>query len=108
MKKNTLKILAVAVTTLSLSACAVKNDHSQFHGLGLTYHSNIEHNSDGSYIAAVEAAPAAGRKSGAIAYATTNAYEFCKEKGKNLNVISKETDSNFLVNGVAKLKFECN
>lgn len=106
--KHSLNIIVLALTLL-ISACAVKNDHTLFHGLGLTYHSKIETLPDGSHIAAVEAAPAAGRKNGAIAYATKNAYEYCKyNKGKSLKVLSTEIDTNFIVNGVARLKFECN
>lgn len=104
------KIFPIALTciaALSLSACAVKNDSTEFKGIGFTYNSNIEKTEDGYYIASVEAAPGAGRASGAVAYATTNASNYCLKQDKALKVLGDEKSSNYLINGVAKVKFNC-
>ncbi|QXB07702.1 hypothetical protein I6L80_15565 [Providencia rettgeri] len=95
------------IAALSLSACAVKNDSTEFKGLGFTYNSNIEKTDDGNYVASVEAAPGAGRENGAVAYATTNASNYCQKQNKALKVLSDERSSNYIINGVARVKFNC-
>ncbi|UNH37694.1 hypothetical protein [Moellerella wisconsensis] len=105
--KKTLPLIFICTAALSLSACAVKNDSTEFKGIGFTYNSDIEKTPDGNYVASVEAAPGAGRASGAVAYATTNASNYCQKQNKALKVLSDETSSNYLINGVAKVKFNC-
>lgn len=101
-------IFIVGLVSVSiLSGCAVKNDKTDFHGFGLTYSSNVKKISDGNYITEVEAAPMAGRVSGATGSAIENAVEFCKAQDKATRVVKTETDSHLLVNGVARLIFRC-
>ena len=104
MKK---KITALTLSTLFLiTGCAVQNDHTAFRGIGLTFNANIQKLEDGNYVAAVEAAPAAGRKTGAEGYALLNATKFCKEQDKNVKVIDTKLSSH-LQNGVARITFTC-
>lgn len=105
--KKILPLLFICSAVLSLSACAVKNESTEFKGIGFTYNSDINKTPDGYYVASVEAAPGAGRTSGAIAYATTNASKYCQKQDKALKILSDETSSNYLINGVAKVKFNC-
>jgi len=100
-------IFTLIVTCLSMSGCAVQNDKTKFHGLGLTYQSNVKKISDNLYEAEVEAAPAAGRTEGAIGTATKNASDFCKKKNKAFKEVKTEVDTNKFANGVAKLTFLC-
>lgn len=90
-----------------LSGCAVKNDRTNIQGLGMTYNSDIKDLDNGNYFAEVEAAPAAGRISGAIAQVNKNAVEYCKAQNKSMKEIKTESDSHFLINGVARLRFKC-
>lgn len=99
-------VLATLLTT-ALVGCAVQQDKTQINGLGLTYNSDIIQDKDGNYVSSVEAAPAAGRKSGAEGAAIKNATEYCKAQNKNLNIVNKEISSHLLANGVAKLTFQC-
>lgn len=98
---------ASVLSIMLLSGCAVKNDSTKLNGLGLTYQSNVSKLSDGRYFTEVEAAPAAGRLPGAMAQATQNAVNYCKLKNQTMKEIKTETESHLLVNGVAKLTFEC-
>ena len=100
-------LIASALFAVVLSGCAVQNDKTQFRGLGLTYNSGVTKDSDGNYVAAVEAAPLAGRIGGAEAYVLSNATAYCTKQGKIVKVIKQETDSHLLLNGVAKLTFQC-
>lgn len=104
---NKFTISAVFLSVMAISGCAVKNDITKFDGLGLTYQSNVSQLSDGTYFTEVEASPAAGRSPGAIGQATRNAADYCKAKGKTMKEIKMEAKSHALVNGVAKLQFEC-
>lgn len=100
-------ILLPAIFAALLTGCAVKNDKTQINGLGLSYQSDIQKTADGHYLASVESAPFAGRKSGAEAQAIKNASEYCSAQNKTLEVLSKETDSHLVVNGVAHITFDC-
>lgn len=105
LKKIIIPILITA--TVTLSGCAVQNDTTRFHGLGLTYQSNIQKLENGDNFVEVEAALAAGRTSGAIGAANTKASDFCRSQGKSMKEVKMETDSHLLVNGVARLTFRC-
>lgn len=99
--------LVAGLTALAvLSGCAVTNDYTKFKGIGLTFNSHIQDLGDGKYLAAVEAAPAAGRKSGAQGYALVNATKFCDEHDKSVKVLDTKLSSH-LQNGVAHLTFSC-
>lgn len=104
MKKT---LLAVALCAFALSGCAVKNDNTKFRGLALTYNSDVTQDAEGNYVAAVEAALDSGRKSGAEAYALKNATDFCAKQNKTVRVLKNETESHLLINGVARLTFQC-
>ncbi|WP_440515040.1 hypothetical protein [Serratia sarumanii] len=104
--KRTIVTITLTISAL-LSGCAVQNDKTQFHGLGLTYQSNIKTLVNGDYMAEVEAAPAAGRINGAIGTASKKASDFCKVKNKAMKEIITEIDTHLLVNGVARLTFQC-
>lgn len=104
MKKN---ILTAALCALALTGCAVKNNDTKFKGLGLTYSSEVTQNAEGNYVTAVEASLIAGRQGGAEAYVLKNAADFCAERNKTVRVLKKETDSHLLINGVARLTFQC-
>nr|WP_174505645.1 hypothetical protein [Acinetobacter sp. Marseille-Q1620] len=101
------KMLLLPLLLLVFTGCAVSNDKTQVKGLGLTYHSDVKQDSDGNYVVAVEAAPFAGRKGGAESYAIKNATDYCSKQNKSMKIIKKETDSHLLVNGVAKVTFQC-
>ncbi|MEX3174979.1 hypothetical protein AB4M04_23195 [Serratia quinivorans] len=94
-------------TALLLSGCAVKNDETRVGFIGLSYHSNIEKLPNGDYTAAVEASPGRGRVTGAEALVAKDAADYCKLQNKAMKEVKSETDSHLLVNGVAKLVFQC-
>lgn len=100
------KIL-ISLFALTLAGCAVKNDNTQLKGVGLTYNSDIVQNNDGNYVASVEASLVSGRQSGAESYAIKNATDYCAKQNKTAKIIKKELDSHLLVNGVAKITFQC-
>lgn len=100
------KIALLALATILLSGCAVTNDQTKWRGIGLTFNANIKDIGDGKYLAAVEAAPAAGRKQGAEGYALMNATKFCHERDQNVKVLDTKLSSH-LQNGVANLTFSC-
>lgn len=103
--KKIITFVSLSVLTV-LSGCAVSNDYTKFRGVGLTFNSHIQDLGDGKYLAAVEAAPAAGRKSGAQGYALVNATKFCDEHDKSVKVLETKLSSH-LQNGVAYLTFSC-
>lgn len=105
MKKPLLLIIALA--SVILSGCAVKNDETQFQGLGLTYQSDVKKLDNGEYYTEVEAAPTAGRVSGAIGAVNKKASDYCKAQNKAMREVKTETDSHLLINGVARLTFRC-
>ena len=90
-----------------LSGCAVENDKTSIQGLGLTYQSDVKKLDDGNYFIEVEAAPTAGRISGASAQAIKNAVDYCSAQNKMMQKIKEELDSHLLINGVAHLTFRC-
>lgn len=98
---------SLALVTALLSACAVNNQSTGTRGLGLTYQSAIKPVSDGSFFVEAEAAPLAGRQSGADAVVTEQATNFCELRQKKMTVVKKDFDSNLLVNGVVRLNFRC-
>ncbi|WOE33219.1 MULTISPECIES: hypothetical protein [unclassified Acinetobacter] len=104
MKNKIIVCTLFALTTLT--GCAVTNDYTQWRGIGLTFNSNIQDLGHGRYMAAVEAAPAAGRKSGAEGYALINATKFCSEQDKAVKILDTRLSSH-LQNGVAHMTFEC-
>lgn len=94
-------------TALILSGCAVKNDSTRVGFIGLSYHTNIEKLPDGNYTAAVEASPGRGRITGAEALVAKDAADYCHQQNKAMKEVKSETDSHLLINGVAKLVFQC-
>ena len=104
MKKN---LLAAALCAFVLTGCAVKNNDTDLKGLGLTYNSDVTRDSEGNYVAAVEASLLSGRKGAAEAYVLKNATDFCAKQHKTVKVLKKETESHLLINGVARLTFQC-
>jgi hypothetical protein len=99
------KYLAIT-TILALTGCAVKSDKVGMSGVGgLTYSSNVKTLADGTFYTESEAAPAAGRKAGALEAVQSTAESFCKDK--SVKIIKKTTDSHLIINGVAKLTFSC-
>ncbi|MGZ0749873.1 hypothetical protein [Kluyvera sichuanensis] len=101
-------VVASFIAITALNGCAIKNDETSLHGLGLTYKSKVEKLENGDYTTSVESAPAAGRISGATGTATQIATEYCGSQGKGMKVVKMETDSHYLINGVAHLTFQCN
>ncbi|MFM5523776.1 hypothetical protein [Aeromonas jandaei] len=95
------------ISIVALSGCAVKNDKTTIQGVGLTYHSNVNKLDDGNYFTEVEAALFAGRISGATSQASKNAVDYCKAQNKTMKEVRMERDSHLLVNGVARLTFQC-
>jgi len=104
---NKFIISASLLSVIFLSGCAVQHDSTKLNGMGLTYQSNVSKLSDGNYFTEVEAAPAAGRIPGAVAQATKNAANYCKQQNQGMKEIKTETDSHALINGVAKVTFQC-
>ncbi|RKS87133.1 hypothetical protein DES39_0348 [Orbus hercynius] len=105
-----MKIYLVSLATLVvilLNGCAVQNDKTKIHGLGLTYSSNVQQLSNGDYFTEVEASLASGRITTAVELANKNAVEFCKEQNKTMEQVISETNSHLLVNGTARLTFRC-
>ncbi len=105
-----MKISTVVVTLLVgtfLSGCAVQNDKTQFHGVGLTYQSNVKKLDNGDYYTEVEAAPGAGRIPGAIGTASKKAADFCRVQNKSVREVKTDIDTHMLLNGVARLTFKC-
>ncbi|AFJ45645.1 hypothetical protein [Shimwellia blattae] len=100
-------IPAVMVITAALAGCSVQNDKTDFHGLGLTYQSQVKQLADGNWYTEAEAAPAAGRVSGAVGTVNKTAVDFCRTKNKTMQEVKTDTDSHLLVNGVARLTFRC-
>ncbi|WP_075183584.1 hypothetical protein [Pantoea sp. 1.19] len=99
--------IAVLSAAILLAGCAVQNDTTRFHGLGLTYQSDVKALGDGQYQVEVEAAPAAGRVSGATGSANQRAANFCYRQNKSMQPLQTTTDTHLLVNGVARLTFRC-
>lgn len=104
---RTTTLSCLALVTALLSACAVNNQSTGTRGLGLTYQSAIKPMNDGSFFVEAEAAPLAGRQSGADAVVTEQATNFCDHKKQKMVVVKKDFDSNLLVNGVVRLNFRC-
>jgi len=100
-------ILLTVITATLLSGCAVENDKTEFHGLGLTYQSKIKKLDNGDFMTEVETAPTAGRIKGAIGTATKNASDFCRVQNKAMKEVKTVIDTHLLVNGVARLTFQC-
>lgn len=107
MLKISSTLLWTCSALLLLSGCAVTNDKTGWSGIGMTYQSNVKTLSDGVYYTEAEAAPGAGRISGARGIALKSAHEHCKKMEKKESIIDISEDSNFLVNGVVRLKFKC-
>ena len=89
------KILSLAIIAgaLLMGGCAVDNEKTQFHGLGLTYQSNVKQLANGDYFTETEAAPAAGRIPGAVGSVNKNATDFCKAQNKSMKEVKMERDS---------------
>ena len=104
--KKIIALVAGLTALAALSGCAVTNDKTKWRGAGLTFNANIQDLGDGKYLAAVEAAPFAGRKNGAEGYALMNATKFCDEHDKSVKVLDTKLSSH-LQNGVAHLTFSC-
>ncbi|MBQ4852594.1 hypothetical protein J8L98_11950 [Pseudoalteromonas sp. MMG013] len=101
------KVLSLIAVLLMSTGCAVQHDKTEFGAIGLSYHSDIVENTDGSYYAEVEAALTRGRIGGAEGIVTKSAVEKCASLGKAMKVVKKETESHLLINGVARLTFRC-
>lgn len=100
-------ITAVVAASALLSGCAVQNDKTDFHGLGLTYQSQVKQLENGIYYTEAEAAPAAGRVSGAVGTVNKTAVDYCRLQNKTMQEVKTDTDSHLLINGVARLTFRC-
>ena len=100
-------VILISTTLLVLSGCAVENDKVGVNMVGATYESDIKQLGNDQYYIEAEAALLAGRIGGALKVVKTDAEIFCKEKGKQLQMLKETTDSHLLVNGVAKLTFKC-
>lgn len=105
--KTSIITAATVASALLLSGCAVKNDKTDFHGLGLTYQSHVKQLENGDYYTEVEAAPFAGRVPGAVGTANKNATDFCRSQNKAMQEVKTDRDSHLLINGVARLTFRC-
>ena len=97
----------IALAFYLLAGCAVDNQQTDVHGAGLSYRSNVRILPDGNNYIEVEAAPLAGRQSGAETIATNQANKFCADHNQKVVVVNKEFDSLLLVNGVVRLTFKC-
>lgn len=104
---NFTSFTTLALIALTLSACSVKNDKTQINGIGLTYQTDVTVNKNGDYSVDVEAAPGAGRISGAEGASIKIAAEYCQAKNKAVKLLKNETDSHMLINGVSRLTFRC-
>lgn len=107
MKMLSIKVFPFIAVFLVSTGCAVQNDRTDIGWVGLSYHADITENSDGSYYAEVEAALMRGRIGGAEALVTKDASDKCHSLGKAMKIIKKETESHLLINGVARLTFNC-
>jgi hypothetical protein len=101
------KVIPLIAVLLMSTGCAVQNDRTELGAVGLSYHSDITENDDGSYYAEVETALFRGRITGAEALVIKDATDRCSSLGKAMKIIKKETESHLLINGVARLTFSC-
>ena len=99
--------IAIAGVSALLAGCAVDHQSTGFRGVGLVYESGIQTLPDGNFFMEVEAAPGAGRQSGASTVVTEKANAFCAQRSQKMVEIKRELDSNKIVNGVARLTFQC-
>lgn len=90
-----------------LAGCAVEDKQTERLGLGAAYESGVKVLPDGNAFVEVEAAPLAGRQTGADEVATQQATAYCAQRRQKVVVVKKETDSHLLVNGVVRLTFRC-
>ena len=102
-----LGLLACTLSVGMLAGCAVDSKNSGWHGIGKTYQSEVKRLPDGNFFVEVEAAPLAGRQSGASQVATDLANNHCALDQKKMTVVKQEADSHLLVNGVSRLTFKC-
>lgn len=104
---NKLNLFFVCALFSLLNGCAVDNQSTATRGIGKTYQSAVKPQPDGSFFIEAEAAPLAGRQSGAVSVVTEQASNFCAQRNKKMVEIQKTTDSHLLINGVARLHFRC-
>ena len=108
MKHSTFALLLGSTLSLGLlSGCAVDKEETSRHQLGATYRSAVKTLPNGQYFVEVEAAPLAGRQSGADTVATEKATQHCAQRQQKMTVVNKVFDSHLLVNGVVRLTFKC-
>lgn len=107
MKKFSHFILGNALALGLLAGCAIDKDQTSVHGLGAVYQSTVKAQPDGSYYVEAEAAPTAGRQSGADQAVTSQATDFCAQRKQKMTMVNKEFDSHLVVNAVARLTFKC-
>jgi hypothetical protein len=100
-------LLACTLSVGLLTGCAVDSKNSGWHGIGKTYQSEVKRLPDGNFFVEVEAAPLAGRQSGASQVATDLANNHCALSQKKMTVVKQEADSHLLINGVSRLTFKC-
>lgn len=108
LNAKTISLVTAVASALVIAGCAVDNQKTSVSGMGLQYESAVKTLPDGTYYVEVEAAPLAGRVSGARETASHTAREYCASRSnKKMTVIEMKEDSHLLVNGVARLKFKC-
>jgi predicted outer membrane protein len=100
-------LMACTLTLGLLAGCAVDSKNSGWHGAGKTYQSEVKRLPDGNFFVEVEAAPLAGRQSGAQQVATDLANNHCALRQQKMTVVKQEAGSHLLINGVSRLTFKC-
>lgn len=107
VKKISHLILGNVLALSLLAGCAVDKNETSLHGLGAVYQATVKTLPDGNYYVEAEAAPTAGRQSGADQAVTSQASDFCAQRKQKMTVVNKEFDSHLVVNAVARLTFRC-
>ncbi|PSJ79213.1 hypothetical protein [Neisseria iguanae] len=104
-----LKLLAISCVlgAIVLTGCSIDRSRTSLNGIGLAYHSDIKELGNGYYLTEVETSLASGRQSGAEAQVYKNAVDYCRSQNKTMKEAKKEASSHYLVNGVARLTFQC-
>lgn len=102
-----ISMLVLPLILSQLSGCAVQSQNLGWRGVGLTYQSAVKTLPNGDFYVEAEAAPLAGRQSGAETVTAELAADHCKQRQRKVTVVDKSVDSHLLINGVSRLTFRC-
>ena len=100
-------LLACTLGLSLLTGCAVDSKNSGWRGIGKTYQSEVKALPDGNFYVEAEAAPLAGRQTGAAEVAKDLANNHCAHRQQKMTVVKQEAESHLLINGVSRLTFKC-